>query len=90
MSSGSRRRKTEERFRRILEHEYMPKAEIVPKEEVKEILRQLNAKVFQLPWIRASDPLARAIGAKPGNVIRIIRKSDTAGEFVTYRFVVPG
>ncbi|ADN50595.1 DNA-directed RNA polymerase subunit H [Vulcanisaeta distributa] len=90
MSSGGRRRKTEERFRRILEHEYMPKAEIVPKEEVKEILRQLNAKVFQLPWIRASDPLARAIGAKPGNVIRIIRKSDTAGEFVTYRFVVPG
>lgn len=90
MSTGSRRRKTEERFKRILEHEYMPKAEIVPKEEVKEILKQLNAKVFQLPWIRASDPLARAIGAKPGNVIRIIRKSDTAGEFVTYRFVVPG
>jgi DNA-directed RNA polymerase subunit H len=50
----------------------------------------LNAKVFQLPWIRASDPLARAIGARPGNVIRIIRKSDTSGEFVTYRFVVPG
>ncbi|MGC9152186.1 MAG: DNA-directed RNA polymerase subunit H [Vulcanisaeta sp.] len=88
--SSKRRRKSEERFKRILEHEYMPKAEIVPKEEVKEILKQLNAKVFQLPWIRASDPLVRAIGARPGNVIRIIRKSDTAGEFVTYRFVVPG
>jgi DNA-directed RNA polymerase subunit H len=85
-----KRSKTDERFRRVLEHEYMPKAEIVPKEEAKEILKQLNAKVFQLPWIRASDPLARALGAKPGNVIRIIRKSDTAGEFVTYRFVVPG
>lgn len=85
-----KRSKADERFRRVLEHEYMPKAEIVPKEEAKEILKQLNAKVFQLPWIRASDPLARALGAKPGNVIRIIRKSDTAGEFVTYRFVVPG
>ena len=90
MSAGGRRRKTEERFKRVLEHEYMPKAEVVPKEEVKEILKQLNAKMFQLPWIRSSDPLARAIGARPGNVIRIIRKSDTAGEFVTYGFVVPG
>ncbi|MCG2879833.1 MAG: DNA-directed RNA polymerase subunit H [Vulcanisaeta sp.] len=90
MVTTRRKSKTEERLRRVLEHEYMPKAEIVPKEEVKEILKQLNAKVFQLPWIRASDPLVRAIGAKPGNVIRIIRKSDTAGVFVTYRFVVPG
>lgn len=88
--SSRRRRKAEERLRMILEHEYMPKAEIVPKEEVKEILKQLNAKPFQLPWIRSSDPLARALGAKPGDVIRVIRKSDTAGEAVSYRFVIPG
>ncbi len=75
---------------RIMEHELVPKAEIVPKEEAKKILKQLNAAPWQLPWIRASDPLVRIIGAKPGDVIRIIRKSPTAGEVVVYRFVVPG
>ncbi len=75
---------------RIVEHELVPKAEIVPKEEAKKILKQLNAAPWQLPWIRASDPLVRIIGAKPGDVIKIIRKSPTAGEVVVYRFVVPG
>ncbi len=92
MTSKAEKKKTsgEEVLRRILEHEYVPKVEIVPKEEAKELLKRLNAKVYQLPWIRASDPLARAVGAKPGMILRIIRRSETAGEFVTYRFVVPG
>lgn len=76
--------------RNILEHELIPKAEIVPKEEVKKILKQLNAMPWQLPWIRASDPLARSLGAKPGNVIKIYRKSVTAGEIIVYRYVIPG
>jgi len=89
-SSSSSKKKEVNLLARILEHELVPKAEIVPKEEAKKILKELNAAPWQLPWIRASDPLARAIGAKPGDVIRIIRKSPTAGEHVTYRFVVPG
>ena len=84
------KRKEEILLAKVLEHELVPKAEIVPKEEAKKILKQLNAAPWQLPWIRASDPLVRAIGAKPGDVIKIIRKSPTAGEHITYRFVVPG
>ncbi|ABL87882.1 DNA-directed RNA polymerase, subunit H [Pyrobaculum islandicum DSM 4184] len=62
----------------------------IPKEEAKELLKQLRLKPWQLPWIRSSDPLAQSIGAKPGDVLKIVRESPTAGEFVVYRLVVPG
>ena len=74
----------------ILQHELVPKHEVVPVEEAAEILRKLRVKPEQLPWIRASDPVARAIGAKPGDIVKIVRRSPTAGEIVVYRYVVPG
>lgn len=43
-----------------------------------------------MPWIRASDPVARSINAKPGDIIRIIRKSQLYGEVVSYRYVISG
>ncbi|RLG89546.1 MAG: DNA-directed RNA polymerase subunit H [Thermoprotei archaeon] len=74
----------------ILKHELVPKHEIAKPEEVAEILRKYGIKPEQLPWIKASDPIIRAIGAKPGDVIKITRKSPTAGEVIVYRYVVPG
>jgi DNA-directed RNA polymerase subunit H len=65
-------------------------AVVIPREEAKELLRRLRLRPWQLPWIRSSDPLAQAVGAKPGDVLKIVRESPTAGEFVTYRLVVPG
>ncbi|MEM0377514.1 MAG: DNA-directed RNA polymerase subunit H [Thermofilum sp.] len=38
----------------------------------------------------STDPVARALKAKPGDVIMIIRKSPTAGEAVAFRVVVKG
>lgn len=72
----------------VLEHELVPPHEIVPPEESAKILRQLGVAPYQLPWIRVTDPVARAIGAKPGDIIRILRKSPTAGETIAYRYVV--
>lgn len=63
---------------------------LIPKEEAKALMRQLRLRPWQLPWIRASDPLAKSVGAKPGDVLKIIRDSPTAGEAVVYRLVVPG
>lgn len=89
MPKGTRRRsKSEEVLRRVAEYR-LPKAEIVPKEEARKILEQINAAPWQLPWISSSDPLVRALGAKPGDIIKIVRKSPTAKEIVVYRFVVP-
>lgn len=75
---------------KILEHELVPKHEVLKPEEAIEVLRSLGVRPEQLPYIRASDPVARAIGAKPGDIIRITRKSPTAGEIIVYRFVIAG
>ena len=37
--------------------------------------------------ILGSDPVIKKIEAKPGDVLRITRKSQTAGETVYYRLV---
>ena len=73
----------------ILDHELVPKHILLTKEEKRQLLEQLKVRPEQLPWIRASDPVAKLIGAKPGDIVKIIRKSPTAGETVAYRFVVP-
>jgi len=73
----------------ILDHELVPKHILLTKEEKKALLKQLKIRPEQLPWIRASDPVAKLIGAKPGDIVKIIRKSPTAGESIAYRFVVP-
>jgi DNA-directed RNA polymerase subunit H len=74
----------------ILEHELVPKHVVLSKEESKKLLKRLKVKPYNLPWIRASDPVCKRIGAKPGSIIKIIRKSPTAGITVYYRFVIPG
>lgn len=72
----------------ILEHELVPKHEILSPEEALRLLRDLGVRPEQLPWLRVTDPVAKAIGAKPGDIVRIYRKSPTAGTIIVYRYVV--
>ncbi len=74
----------------IFKHELVPKHEILSPEEAKELLEKYRVKPYQLPHIRASDTAAIAIGAKPSDILKITRKSLTAGEYVSYRYVTPG
>jgi DNA-directed RNA polymerase subunit H len=71
----------------ILKHELVPKHEILSAEEKKDLLEKINATERQLPKILDSDPVINKIEAKPGDVIKITRKSQTAGETVYYRLV---
>ncbi len=73
----------------ILNHEYVPKHEILSDKEAERVLKKykLSSKM-QLPKILSSDPVVKAIGAKKGDIIKITRKSITAGEAVYYRVVV--
>ncbi len=72
----------------IFEHKLVPKHEILSPEERKKLLTEYRVEPYQLPRIKASDPAVRAIGAKPGDIIKIIRESPTAGKSVYYRYVV--
>ncbi|HJW96939.1 MAG TPA: DNA-directed RNA polymerase subunit H [archaeon] len=71
----------------ILKHELVPKHEVLAGAEKKELLEKLDAAERNLPKILDSDPVIKKIGAKPGDVIRITRKSQTSGESVYYRIV---
>ncbi len=73
---------------RILEHELVPTHEVMKKTEVKELLDSFGVTTEQLPKIRENDPVAKAIKAKKGDVLRITRRSPTAGEAIYYRIVV--
>ncbi|ASI99972.1 DNA-directed RNA polymerase subunit H [Thermococcus celer] len=72
----------------IFAHELVPEHRILSEEETKELLRRYRIQISQLPQIKASDPAVVALGAKPGDVLEIKRKSRTAGYYYYYRLVV--
>jgi DNA-directed RNA polymerase subunit H len=72
----------------LFEHALVPKHEILEDKEKEELLTRLRVHPYQLPQISSSDPAVKAIGAKPGDILRIIRKSPTAGKQMAYRYVI--
>lgn len=75
---------------RVKNHIYQPKHEILPKNEAEEILKKFNVRTNQLPYIMSSDKGLEDLDIRPGDIIKITRKSPTAGESVYYRYVVQG
>ena len=56
-------------------------------DEKKEILRKFNIQKFEhLPLILSTDAVVRFIGGKPGDLIRITRYFENAGDQTFYRF----
>lgn len=72
----------------LFKHALVPMHQILSEEEKQEVLTNYRVQPYQLPQIGSSDPAVKAIGAKPGDVLRIIRRSPTAGEHTAYRYVV--
>lgn len=71
----------------IFNHKLVPKHEILPPKKAKELLERYHIEAHQLPRIKSSDVVAIGLGAKPGDIIKITRKSPTAGKHVAYRLV---
>jgi len=72
----------------ILKHELVPDHVVLSKSEINKIIKKLDIHPEELPKIKPDDPVIKAIEAKPGDIIQITRKSQTAGKFITYRLVL--
>jgi DNA-directed RNA polymerase subunit H len=81
---------SEKKVVKITNHSYQPKHQIIPKVEAEAVLKKYNAKPGQLPYILMSDKGIEDLDVRPGDIIKITRKSPTAGESVYYRYVVEG
>ena len=63
----------------ILEHVYVPNHTILSDEEVKTMKNRYNIiNDRELPDISRYDPVAQAIGMRPGQICKITRPSKTA------------
>ena len=72
----------------VPDHVYVPNHEIISKKEAQKVLEKFNCKPTELPLIFVTDPAILGLGVKPGDMIKITRKSGTAGESIYYRYVV--
>jgi len=72
----------------VTNHVRVPEHEVLSSDEKEELLERLEVKEEQLPKIYDTDPVVKEIEASLGDVIKITRKSPTAGEAVYYRLVV--
>ena len=70
----------------ISRHIAVPKHEIITQDEYQEIAEryQIDSK-FQLPLISKEDPMAMYLGMRTGQICKITRPSETAGEYISYR-----
>jgi DNA-directed RNA polymerase subunit H len=72
----------------VLKHEYVPRHEVLSDEEIEEVLDEYDIQREQLPRILNTDPGALSVRARPGDVVKVTRESETAGVATAYRLCV--
>jgi len=74
-----------------MKHVLVPKHEIVPEEKHQELMESMYiTSKSKFPEIKFHiDPIARCIGAVPGDIVKITRPSPSCGESIIYRVCAP-
>lgn len=72
----------------ITHHELVPEHTPLEPDEAKNVLDAHCLQISMLPRMLSTDPIALYFGLDRGRVVRIKRKSETAGVYVAYRQVV--
>ncbi len=68
----------------VLLHELVPKHYLLTKEESQKLLEKYKINISDLPQMVDKDPVSIAIGAKEGDIIKIVRESHTTVKNIDY------
>jgi DNA-directed RNA polymerase subunit H len=69
-------------------HQLVPKHILLTEREKEELLLKFGINLRQLPRISLEDAAIKEMNPKIGDVVKIVRKSVTAGESEYFRVVV--
>ena len=69
----------------VTKHVLVPKHKMLSESEKVQLLKEIKATENQLQTIEPSDPVAKYYGMLEGDVVMIIRVSETAGKYISYR-----
>lgn len=73
----------------VTRHELVPPHILLNEQETNEFLELYSMKnKKETGTILRTDPIAKYMGFKSGDIIKIIRNSESAGEYITYRHCV--
>lgn len=72
----------------IIMHDLVPEHKKLSQKESEELFKRYSITMKELPKIFVKDPAIRHLDAKENDIIKIIRKSPTAGSSVFYRGVI--
>ena len=85
----------------IQNHNLVPKHEVISESEKELLQKNSDFDINNLPKIKINDPVVKELdkalkeidennGISAGDVLKITRDSETAGEFISYRIVIEG
>jgi len=74
-------------LKNIINYRDQPKFELLSPAEMKQFKLEYNVTHYTTKKLTRNDPIAKYFALKKGEIIRIIRPSQTSGEAIDYRIV---